>query len=404
MVGAYEQLTAEGFLISRHGQSTCVAEVHRSPTSAIDDNPFGPSPRWDFRPGAPDAGAFPRTQWGRSIRRVLNEAPDEAFDYPDPRGRRELRASLAAHLGRTRSVRTDPAGVHVHGGFAASLGFIAEALRRLGHQTIAIESAMLEPHRQILRGAGLDVIAIPVDDDGLVVDELVGHNVRAVLCTPANQYPHGVTLSAPRRADLVGWAALADGWIIEDDYDGEFRYDGRPIGALQGLDPSRVIYCGTASKSLGAGLRLSWTIAPAEFRAPLQRVTHLRAGVSAIDQLALADLISRGDLDRHVRLMRRRYRKRQQSLVALLESVAPQLRIGPTTAGLHMVGFLPPGVTEARVLRSADAASIGLLGLQTHHRSPDAPPALVIGFGRLRDHDVHEALDRLGQLLANELR
>ena len=208
-------------------------------------------------------------------------------------------------------------------------------------------------------------------------------------------------MSPERRAQLVSWADLAEAWIIEDDYDGEFRYDRRPIGALQGLDPSRVIYAGTTSKSLGAGLRLGWLVVPESLRAPLLQTINVRSGVSGIDQMALADFIERGRLDRQVRLMRRRYRERQDALLAVLEDTAPWLTVEPSAAGLHLCGHLDVRHSEQQVLAAADDASVGLLGLCTHHRATPDRPGLVIGFSRLPEHGYREALDRLAALFTS---
>ena len=279
VVGAYEQLTAEGFLISEHGRATTVASITSVATRDHDENPMGATPTWDFRPGEPDASAFPRQAWLRSLRRTLSGAPDEVFGYPDPRGRSELRSTLADYLGRTRSVLAEPAAVFVYGGFASALGFLLPALASLGHRRLAVEQGLLRMHRQIIRLSGMEIDVVEVDDAGIRVDGLCRTQARAVLTTPAHQYPFGATLSPSRRAELVAWADDRQGVIIEDDYDGEFRYDRRPIGALQALSPERVVYAGTARKSLGAGLRLGWLVVPDDLRDPLLRSTHMKAGV-----------------------------------------------------------------------------------------------------------------------------
>ena len=399
IVSAYEQLSAEGFVASHHGQGTVVADVPTGAAGIDDEDLMGPTLSWDFRPGEPDPTSFPRREWMQSLRRVVGDPSGDAMSYPDPRGRIELRHTLAGHLARTRSVVTDAGSVFVYGGFAAGLGFLADAFRRSGITRIAVEEAMLPMHRMVLRVAGLDVDTIRVDDEGIVVEDLAATGARAVLVTPGNQYPYGITMSPDRRAQLVSWADLAEAWIIEDDYDGEFRYDRRPIGALQALAPHRVIYAGTASKSLAAGLRLGWLAVPEELRQPLTAAANLRAGVSAIDQLALADFIERGRLDRHIRTMRREYDARRQLLIGRLATDAASLAPNPCVAGLHLCVPVASPEVERDILARAEAADVGLLGLATFHRAPAERAGLTIGFSRPPQHAFAAGLDRLMDVL-----
>lgn len=399
IVSAYEQLNAEGFLASRHGQGTIVADVPTGAAPADDEDLLGPTPTWDFRPGEPDPTSFPRREWLQSLRRVVSDPSGDAMGYPDPRGRIELRHTLAGHLARTRSVVTDAGSMFVYGGVAAGLGFIAEAFRRAGITHIAVEEAMLPMHRVVLRVAGLEVQTIRVDDEGIVVEDLVASNAQAVLVTPGNHYPYGVTMSPDRRAQLVSWADLADAWIIEDDYDGEFRYDRRPIGALQALAPHRVIYAGTASKSLAAGLRLGWLAVPDELRPGLTAAANLRAGVSSIDQLALADFIERGQLDRHIRTMRRTYDTRRRTMIERLDFGDADLVVQPCVAGLHLCISVPSPEVEREILARAEAAEVGLLGLSTFHRAPAERAGITVGFSRPAQHAFATGLDRLVRVM-----
>ncbi|MEM7274145.1 MAG: PLP-dependent aminotransferase family protein [Actinomycetota bacterium] len=394
VVAVYEQLGAEGFVIGRHGSGTEVATV-APVVGAEDDDLLEPSPTWDFRSGEPDASAFPRRDWLRAIRQVVSDPSDRALTYPDPRGHPEVRAALADHLARTRSVGTTAAGIFVTGGFAAGLGFVADALRRTGIDHIAVEEAMLPMHRMVLRLAGLEVTVVPVDEEGIAVHALADSSARAVLVTPANHYPYGITMTAGRRADLVAWADAADGWIIEDDYDGEFRYDRRPIGALQALAPNRVVYGGTASKTLGPGLRLGWLAVPKPLRQPLLAAVNLRAGVSVIDQLALADLIQSGRLDRHVREMRRRYGRRRRAVVEALGDTVPWFAPPAGLAGLHLCVPTPSLVLEEAILARAEAADVGLLGLCNFHRAPPHRAGVTIGFSRPPAHAFDAGLERV---------
>ncbi|MEM7092127.1 MAG: PLP-dependent aminotransferase family protein [Actinomycetota bacterium] len=400
VVEAYQQLTAEGFLTSQQGDGTAVAAVRPTESAEPDDDLLGPNPTWDFRPGEPDASSFPAREWRRSVRHALEDDGHRAVTYPDPRGRPELRRSLGDYVARTRAVVAEPSSVFVYGGFAAGLGFLADTFRRIGLVRVAVEEAMLPLHRMVLRMAGLEVDVISVDVEGLVVEQLEQSEARAVLVTPSNHYPYCVTMSPARRAALVAWAEAVDGWIIEDDYDGEFRYDRRPIGALQSLAPHRVVYAGTASKSLGAGLRLGWLVVPEPLRQPLTATANLRAGVSAIDQLALADLIERGALDRHVRSMRRTYGERRTALIERLARDIPALTPAPSQAGLHLTVPVPSPDMEARLVAVGETNDVGLLGLTGFHRAPPERAGLAIGFSRPAQHAFAVGLDRLVEVCA----
>lgn len=401
VVAAYEQLAAEGYLRAEHGSATRVAALLATTPAPAEVDLFGPTPLHDFRPGEPDVSSFPRARWLRSVRRVLNDTPDDVLGYPDPRGVDELRSALAEYLGRTRTVVAEPPGVHVVGGYGGGLGFLAQAFRRQGIERIAHEDPMFPPHTHALRSSGLETVPIPLDAEGIDIELLRLAGVGAVVVTPAHQYPTAITMSARRRTEIIDWARDQDAWIVEDDYDGEFRYDRRPIGSLQGLGPDRVVYGGTASKSLSPALRIGWLVVPEPLRADLLRVINVRAGVSAIDQLALADFVQRSELDRHVRLMRAVYRRRNDALRAVLGDAAPWLELGDGAAGLHLIAHLRSGrLDEAAVLAATDAASVGLVGLTTHHRSAAAGEGFAIGFSRPPDHHFPAALQRLSEVFS----
>jgi GntR family transcriptional regulator/MocR family aminotransferase len=248
--------------------------------------------------------------------------------------------------------------------------------------------------------AGLAVERVPVDDDGLQVDRLRAGVADAVLVTPAHQYPLGVAMAPARRVALVEWARETGGWIIEDDYDGEFRFDRQPVGALQGLDPSRVIYGGTASKSLAAGLHLAWLVLPPSLVEPVTETIRWRVGVSSIEQAALADFITRGQLDRHLRQMRLIYRRRRDSVLSALGAHAPWMTMTGASAGLHGTILLEgTAEREYEILRLAERASIGMHPLTAHRHAP-GPPGLVVGYSRPAAHEFSSAVARLGQLVS----
>ncbi|WP_020657497.1 PLP-dependent aminotransferase family protein [Amycolatopsis benzoatilytica] len=386
---AYAELVAEGWLTARQGSATRVAP--RTETVAA---PTPPKPRHrrridhDLRPGQPDLSAFPRADWLKAARRALTDAPDEAFGYGGPFGRPELREAVAGYLARTRGVRAHPDQIMICTGASHGLMTIAQVLKQRGVAEIAVESYGLPVHRQHLVKAGLDTPRLPVDADGAVVGHLDDlPDAGAVLLTPSHQFPTGVALHPDRRAAVVDWARRTGGLVLEDDYDGEFRYDRSPVGAVQGLDPEHVVYLGTTSKALAPGLRLGWLVLPpriARLAAEAKGERDLHLGV--VDQLTMAAFIASGSYDRHIRAMRLTYRRRRDQLVAALAEHAPHTRVTGLSAGLQVLVDVPAGEEDAVVQGSAWQGSawqgLAVYGIGAF-RHPDAPAdrdALVIGF------------------------
>ncbi|MDX3800265.1 PLP-dependent aminotransferase family protein [Streptomyces sp. AK04-3B] len=395
---AYTDLVAEGWLTARQGSGTRVSERHVvPPANSAPHRPADHRPVHDLRPGSPDLASFPRGAWLRAARRALAAAPYDAFGYGDTRGRVELRTALAGYLSRARGVRADPERIVVCAGFAHGLSLLAKVLRARRAHSVAVESYGLDEHWWLLAAAGLATTALPFDDRG--TDPAVGStDAGAVLLTPAHQFPMGVPLHHDRRAAVVDWARRTGGLVLEDDYDGEFRYDRQSVGALQGLDPDHVVYLGTASKSLAPGLRLGWMVLPPGVT---EEVTAAKGGVDTsgvLDQLTLAEFIVSGAYDRHVRAMRTRYRRRRDALVAALAERAPAIRVTGIAAGLHAVLRLPPG-TEADVVRAAARQGLAVDGLAPRHRHAGAVAApldaLVVGYGTPPDHAWSGALEAL---------
>ncbi|MGW7363062.1 MocR-like pyridoxine biosynthesis transcription factor PdxR [Streptomyces sp. NPDC054841] len=414
---AYAELVAEGWLTARQGSGTRVApRATPSPRRPSAPGPRpGPArggPAYSLMPGTPDLASFPRAEWLRAARRALTAAPNEAFGYGDPRGRIELRTVLADYLARARGVYTDPDRIVICSGFVHGLMLLATVLRAGGPPTsagrrarvreVAVESYGLDLHWNRLSDAGLRLPALPFDERGTRTEELPElKGVGAVLLTPAHQFPMGVALHPDRRSAAVDWARSTGGLILEDDYDGEFRYDRQPIGALQGLDPERVVYLGTASKSLAPGLRLAWMVLPESLA---DEVAGAKGGVDwasgTPDQLTLAEFIASGAYDRHVRGMRLRYRRRRDQLVEALAERAPGIRVSGIAAGMHAVLELPPG-TERAVVQAAAWQGLALEGL-SRYRHPSTPPgrdALVVGYGTPSDSAWSGALDALCRVL-----
>ncbi|MGW8453656.1 MocR-like pyridoxine biosynthesis transcription factor PdxR [Streptomyces niveus] len=411
---AYAELVAEGWLTARQGSGTRVARraAPRTPEpSGPPARPVRRRPTHNLRAGTPDLGSFPRAEWLAASRRALTAAPNDAFDYGDRLGRVELRTVLADYLARTRGVYADPERVVLCSGFVHGLALMAKVLAARRGRTravVGVESYGLDFHRDILTAAGLRTPALALDELGTRTEELISgegelRGVDAVLTTPAHQFPTGAALHPDRRAAMVDWARGAGGLILEDDYDGEFRYDRQPVGALQGLDPERVVYLGTASKSLAPGLRLAWMVLP---KALVGEVVEAKGDVatvpSALDQLTLAEFIASGAYDRHVRSMRLRYRRRRDQLVEALAERAPECRVTGISAGLHAVVELPPGTDERTMIEAAAWQGLGIQGL-SGFRHPSVAPgrdALVIGYGAPTDSAWTGALDALCRVLA----
>ncbi|MFG1666764.1 PLP-dependent aminotransferase family protein [Streptomyces sp. Y7] len=404
---AYAELVAEGWLTARQGSGTSVAEraeplrgAERVPVKAP---PRARGPRHDLRQGTPDASAFPRTAWQTSYRRALQQAPNEVFGPGDPAGRVELREALTEYLARARGVRTEPDRIVICSGFAHALRLLFGQDRAGGggvlRGPLAVEAYGLGFHRELLTAAGVRTVPLPLDENGARVDRLARE--RAVLLTPAHQFPTGGPLHHERRAAVIDWARARGGVVLEDDYDGEFRYDRKPVGAVQGLDPERVIFVGSVSKSLSPALRLGWMVLPERYVGDVLAAKGEReAWASVLDQLSLADFIVSGAYDRHVRRMRQRYRSRRDRLVAALAEHAPHVEVTGVAAGLHAVLRLPPG-TERSTVKAATWQGVALDGL-AEFRHPDASeremPArdgIVVGYGTPSEHAYGAALDAL---------
>jgi GntR family transcriptional regulator/MocR family aminotransferase len=400
VAGAYADLVAEGWLTARQGSGTRVGERTVVPPAGTASHPRERArPAYDLRPGSPDLASFPRAEWLKAARRALDAAPYHALDYGDPRGRPELRAALAGYLARARGVRADPERIVVCGGFAHGLKLLGTVLRARGARTVAVESYGLDVHWRLLAGSGLRTTPLPFDHRGTDPGALPGTD--AVLLTPAHQFPMGVPLHRDRRSAVVDWARRTGGLVLEDDYDGEFRYDRQPVGALQGLDPDRVVYLGTASKSLAPGLRLAWVVLPPDLA---EEVAAAKGGVDTcgvLDQLTLAEFLTSGAYDRHVRATRLRYRRRRDALVAAVAARAPEARVTGIAAGLHVLLRLPPG-TERSVVQAAHWRGLAVHGLAGYrHADAAAEPfdALVVGYGTPPDHAWSGALDALCAVL-----
>ncbi|WP_433160472.1 PLP-dependent aminotransferase family protein [Kribbella sp. CA-247076] len=397
---AYGQLVAEGWLAARQGSGTVVANRASTPPGAVPPLPPGPTEttfRYNLRPGAPDLSMFPRGEWLAAARKALPSAPNEAFGYGDPRGRAELRRVLADYLARARGVRADPERILICSGYVQALSLLSEVLKARGGTTVSVEEFGYALHLDVIRSRGLDPVPVPVDGLGAQVSALSG---QAALLTPAHQMPTGVPLAPERRTAAVEWARDTGAVLIEDDYDGEFRYDRQSVGALQALDPERVVYTGTASKSLAPGLRLAWMVLPQWLIEPVVAAKRTADFQTAtLDQLILAEFIASGHYDRNVRRCRLHYRRRRDRLVQLLAVRAPEVKVAGISAGLHVLLDVPGDADE--IVQRAARQGLGLTTLGTYHfdATPGPRQAVIVGYGTPPDHAYPGALDLLCQVL-----
>ncbi len=403
VVDAYSQLLAEGYLVARAGAGTFVAEAAGAEKSASSPPAERPPP-FDFFPGNPDLSTFPRRAWLRALREALREAPDQAFGYPDPRGALELRRALAGHLRRVRGVVADPESIVVCAGVAQALALLAGALPGA---RMAAEDPGLPAHRAILAARGVELLALPVDEQGACVEGLEGLGpLAAALVTPAHQSPTGVALSSGRRSALLAWAAAAGAVVVEDDHDAEYRYDRAPLAALQGLAPDRVVYMGTVSKTLAPALRLGWMVVPSRLLDPIIGAKALADhGSPTIDQLALAHMLDGGAYDSHLRQARRRYRARRDALVGAVAANLPGARVTGLAAGLHAIVRLGAPVDGLEIMRVARRHGVGVYPLgYAYMQIRPVDDGLVLGYANLAEPAIEEGIRRLAVALAEVSR
>jgi GntR family transcriptional regulator / MocR family aminotransferase len=398
---AYGQLVAEGWLTARTGSGTWVTHLPvpaRAAPAAIPEQ--APPPRYDLRPGIPDLSAFPHRAWLAAARAALGAAPGHVLGYPDPRGLPRLRTALADYLARARGVSVTPDRIVVCAGFAHGLAVVCQLLRARGATTVAVEGYGHRAHRRVAEAHGLRCLPLAVDSDGALPGDL--GTAAAVVLTPAHQFPLGVTLAPHRRRAVIEWAMTRSGLVIEDDYDGEFRYDRQPVGAMQALAPDHVVYAGSVSKSLAPGLRLGWLAVPAPLLGEVVATKEAAgAHTSSLDQLTLAELVGSGRYDSQIRQARLAYRRRRDRLATTVRRHAPQVEVTGIAAGLQALLRLPGGQSEDDIVADAAARGLAVEGLASYHAGgPGHGPALVIGYGRPPEHAFTTALARLGAVLA----
>ena len=399
----YSQLQAEGYLVAIEGSGTRVARNFGefTPLPARPVASPGPSIA-DFKSGVPDLRSFPRDDWAWAVRYACRTVPNDALDYGDPRGDERLRGVLAAYVRRVRAAYAEPDQVIVCSGFSQALGLVLRALALRGLTTVAFEDPGSHVTvKSIAASVGISAVPVAVDENGLDVEALEGSGAGAVVLTPAHQWPTGVVLAPERRHQLVAWAHRTDSFVIEDDYDAEFRYDREPVGVIQGLAPDRVVALGTVSKSLAPALRLGWAVVPAALAHDVGLAKWVADRATAtIDQRALAALIESGRYDRHLRRMRTEYASRRRVMIDSLDSHAPNVRLTGLAAGFHTVVGLPQGADEQRVVDAALERGVGVYGMNTFRTDKIAKsPQLVLGFGNTGAREIAAGIEAIADLL-----
>jgi GntR family transcriptional regulator / MocR family aminotransferase len=381
---------------SRQAQPTPGIALERAPDRATHD----------LAPGVPDLRHVPREAWLRAARDALADATNQDLGGQPPAGHPAARAAMATHLRRARIVSGPDDAVVLTRGAADGMSRIAAALSDAGHTHLLIEDPSWAALRDVARAAGLTPVPVPVDDDGISTERLRAEaartGARAVLLTPAHQFPLGAVLSEDRRAAVLAWAREVDGLVIEDDYDAEFRYDRRPVPALQGLDPDRVLLLGSTSKTLAPAFGIGWMAVPQRWRAAVLDVSVRRGptpGPATLDQLTFARFVADGAYARHLRAARTRYARRRAALLAALDRELPGARVGGIAAGMHVtvdLAGIAPGIDAAAVVREGAARDVALVDLRRYQAAPSArSTVLVVGYGNLADARLEEALRSL---------
>jgi GntR family transcriptional regulator/MocR family aminotransferase len=429
VLNAYEQLLAEGYLEGRLGSGTYVP--HTLPEELLQvcgaPPPSRPGPRRrrglscrgeclatpttvarsgtprPFRPGIPGLDAFPFETWFRLVARHHRRPPRELLGYGDAAGYGPLREAIAAHLGPARAVRCEPGQVIVTTGSQQGLDLAARLLLDPG-EPVWFEDPGYPGARAALRAAGAEVVGVPVDADGL--DVAAGNarcpGARMAYVSPSHQYPLGVTLCLPRRLALLEWARRADAWVVEDDYDSEFRYAGRPLAALQGLDrDGRVVYLGTFSKALFPSLRLGYLVVPPDLAGAF---VAARAAIDrqapTLAQAVLADFLAEGHFVRHVRRMRTLYAERQEALLrAAGRELGGLLEVCPCPTGMHLVGRLADGRDDREASRAAARAGVEAPPLSAYGLDGRCPAGLLLGYAGLEPRQIRDGVRRLAAAL-----
>lgn len=419
---AYEQLQAEGYLVSRPGAGVFVADDlpllvekrpftpalsdwgHRVLSVTSDDTPPATNLTYDFGIGRSFAQIFPYDVWRRLLARYLSTDDAMLSRYGSVAGFLPLRQALADYLAQFRGINCTPDEVVIVSGAQQVLDILARLLLKPGEEVL-VETPGYVVAFNLFRAYGAQLTPLPVDDNGFPVEKIPTQNsARLAFVTPTHQFPRGGTMSLPRRLQLLHWAQQRDGLIIEDDYDGDLRYNGRSQSALQGLDnDGRVIYLGTFSKVLFPALRLAYVVLPSVLVKPfVQAKALIDRGAPTLTQAAIADFINEGYFERHLNQLRQVYGQRRQALVTALETYLPgQVQYARVAAGLHIMVSLAKECDENAVVQKAAAQDVGVYPGAPYHLQTPAPPSILLGFSGLNESDIQEGIRRLAPAILN---
>ncbi|RKT88830.1 GntR family transcriptional regulator / MocR family aminotransferase [Saccharopolyspora antimicrobica] len=352
--------------------------------------------RIDLSPGTPDLAAFPRAAWLRAERAALGELAASGFGYGDPRGTPALRAAVATWVARTRGISVDPNDVLIVSGTAQALTLTAQVLHDSGIREVAVEDPGSLGARQHLRSRGVGTPPIMVDADGVRIEDLHASGAPAVLLTPAHQFPTGVVLSGERRRELMRWAT-GGGLIVEDDYDAEHRYDRPPVPALRSMLSEEVIYAGSISKLLAPALRIGWVLPPRRYRDDLVAAKrYADLGNAALPQLALARLMESGELERHLRHLRPRHRRRRDTMIEAVDAHLPGAVVHGAAAGLHLLITFDAGFSDTDLAGAALEEGVKVQPLSWHRQRVHGP-GLVLGYAARTTTEINDGIAAIGQ-------
>lgn len=424
VVLAYEQLLAEGFIRGRPGSGTYVAEGLgsvrpnlRASRAKVRLSCFGravaeaapkieiparraTSLRYDFEYGRSDIELFPFETWRRMLLRHARKAPVRELDYAPAGGSVALREALAVHLRRSRAVVCDPSQVIVVSGSQQALDLIARVLVERGDR-VAMENPCYQGAREVLRSIGARLLPVPVDADGLNPANLP-ERARLALVTPSHQFPTGAILPLARRLALLDWARRADALVVEDDYDGEFRYEEQPLQSLQGLDTDgRVIYIGTFSRTIFPALRIGYLIVPKSLTAVFTSAKWLcDRHTATLEQETLAEFISSGMYERHLRRVRRSNAARRKVMLDAIDRyLGDRVQVTGYGAGAHVVLWSNRRIAESTVLDAAASRGVGIYGISPYFLTQPAKSGFMLGYSRMKEADIREGIRRLRQVL-----
>lgn len=424
VVQAYDQLTAEGFIAGRRGSGTYVSESleHRPPPAqkrfaSVRLSPFGVAatsmaldgigptrstrpPRYNFAFGNCALDDFPLAAWRRILLRRTRSASARSFDYGAPAGSTSLREAIAAHLRRSRALQCDVSQVLIINGAQQAIDLIMRLLVN-PREPVAVEDPQYHGIRQVLLAARVRIQPVPVDHDGLIPQHLPRRSRLAVV-TPSHQYPTGAVLPLPRRMALLAWASRTNALIVEDDYDGEFRYEGEPVEPLQSLDhEGRVIYVGTFSRTLFPAMRIGYLVAPRPLFASFAAAKWLSdRHTPVLEQETLAEFIASGAYERHLRRARRANTVRRDALLTAIEEyLGDRVTVTGSRSGTHIVLWPREQANEKSILAQAAAAGVGIYGISGYFLRPSPRPGFLLGYAGMPVEQICEGIRRLAGVL-----